>query len=65
LLVDYPSETAAKSAQRVFSEKLLGGALVAKRDARWTGIKRNGTRIVIALDAPSRAIVDHVLSEVP
>jgi hypothetical protein len=65
LLVDYPSEATAKNAQRGFSEKVLGGALAAKRDTRWAGIKRNGSRIVIAFDAPSRAIVEHVLSEVP
>ena len=65
MLVDYPTETEAKKGQRNLSEGVLGGAAVAKKGDGWVGVKRSGKRLVIALDAPSRLIVDHILSEVP
>lgn len=65
MLVDYPTEADAKKGQRGLTESVLGSATVAKKGDGWVGVKRNGKRLVIALDAPSRQIVDHVLSEVP
>jgi hypothetical protein len=65
MLVDYPTEADAKNGQRGFMESVLGKAAVAKKGDGWTGVKRSGKKLVIALDAPSRQIVDHVLTEVP
>jgi hypothetical protein len=65
LLVDYPTEDEARKARRDFSKSALGGAAAARTGGRWAGLKRSGKRIVVALDARSRQVVTHVLSEVP
>ncbi len=65
MLVDYPTEDDAAKAQRGFTKSVLGGAASARRDDRWSGLKRSGKRLVLALDAPSRQVVNQVLSEVP
>jgi hypothetical protein len=65
MLVDYPTEADAMKGQRSFAESVLGSAAVAKKGDGWVGVKRSGKRLAIVLDAPSRQIVDHVLSEVP
>jgi hypothetical protein len=65
MLVDYAAEGDAKKAERGCIENILGGATSAKKGERWAGMKRSGKRLIIALDAPSRQVVDHVLSEVP
>jgi hypothetical protein len=65
MLVDYPSEADAKNGQLGLTASVLGNAAVAKKGDGWVGVKRSGRRLVIALDAPSRQVVDQVLSEVP
>lgn len=65
MLVDYPTEAAARKAQRGFLGSVLGGATAAKQGDRWAGLKRTGKRLVIALAAPSRQAVNQTLSEVP
>jgi hypothetical protein len=65
MLVDYPTEDEAMKAQRGFTKSVLGGAASARKGDRWTGLKRSGRRLVIALDAPSRHLVNQVLSEGP
>jgi hypothetical protein len=65
MLVDYASEDDAKRAERDFGTRVLGRAASARRGDRWLGMKRSGNRLVLALDAPSRKAVAHVLSEVP
>lgn len=65
ILVDYPNEDDAKSAHRRFVQSVLAGAASARKGGRWWGSKRSGSRLVVALDAPSRRGLDQVLSEVP
>jgi hypothetical protein len=65
MLVDYPTEDDAEKAQRIFTETVLGGTASARMGERWAGLKRSGKRLVIALDASSRQVVDRVLLEVP
>jgi hypothetical protein len=64
LLVDYASEEHARKAERDFGASVLGGAAATKRGDRWLGMKRRGKRLALALDAPSRRAVAHVLAEV-
>jgi hypothetical protein len=64
MLVDYKAEDSAAAAQRTFTEKVLGGANPAVKDGRWNGIRRNGKRLVIVLDAPSSKAADKALLEV-
>ena len=65
MLVDYPTEDDARKAQRGFTASVLGGQALARKGERWAGLKRRGKRLVIALDASSKHVVDQVLSEVP
>jgi hypothetical protein len=65
MVVDYPTEDEAGKAQRAFTETVLGGTSSGKMGERWAGIRRNGKRLVIVLDASSRQVVERVLPEVP
>jgi hypothetical protein len=65
MLVDYPSDADAKKGERGLADSVLGGAAMAKKGDGWIGVKRSGRRLALVLDAPSRQIADHVLSEVP
>ncbi|HEY5995466.1 MAG TPA: DUF6599 family protein, partial [Candidatus Deferrimicrobiaceae bacterium] len=65
MVVDYPSEGDAVEAQRAFTETVLGGTSQGKMGERWAGIRRNGKRVAVALDASSRKVVERVLPEVP
>lgn len=65
MVVDYPAEDGATVAQKALAEKVLGGATTAKMGEKWAGARRSGKRLVLALDAPSKAVVEQVLSEVP
>lgn len=65
MIVEYPSEGDAEKAHHGFMAGVLGNAETAMLDERWAGLKRSGKRVVIALDAPSKQAVIHILSEVP
>ncbi|MGC4121285.1 MAG: hypothetical protein QM765_43245 [Myxococcales bacterium] len=65
MVVDYPAEDEAKQGQKGFTESVLGGAAVSKKGERWAGVKRKAKRLVIVLDAPTKAAVEQALSEVP
>lgn len=65
MLVDYPSASDARLAQRNFTARVLGGATPARLAGRWAGLKRSGNRLIIALDVRSRPAARRVLSEVP
>jgi hypothetical protein len=65
MLVDYPNEAEARKAELGFIDKVLGGVSTRKKDDRWAGVRRASKRLVIALDAQSKQIVNQVLSEVP
>jgi hypothetical protein len=65
MLVDYPTEDDAGKARRAFTESVLGGAAPARMGDRWAGIRQSGKRLVVALAASSRQVVERVLQEVP
>lgn len=65
MLVDYSTEDDARKAERDVTKSVLGGAAAARKGDRWSGVKRSGKRLVLALDAPSRQVVRQVLAEVP
>jgi hypothetical protein len=65
MVVDYPSVADAQKAERALVSDVLGGATVARHGERFAGIKRSAKRIIVVLDAQSKAIATRVLAEVP
>ena len=67
VLFDEVTAQLKAKAVKVKTGTLVDATIIASasKGDRWTGLKRSGKRLVIALDAPSRHVVDQVLSEVP
>ena len=63
VLVEYADQKQAEEARRTFAARYLGSpaAVVTKVKERWAGIRRIERRVVVVLDAPSRAAVEKAL----
>ena len=67
-LVAYPTAERAQQAEERFRSALLAGradVVQRKPDGRWNGCRRDGTRLVVVLDAPSEASARARLAQAP
>jgi hypothetical protein len=64
VLIEYPDPKAAAAARRTFAARYLGApaAAAARVKDRWAGVRLVGRRLAVALDAPTRTVVEQALA---